>query len=433
MTITFLGHGYVGLVTAAIFAELGNTVWVIGHTSEKIENLKKGILPIYEPGLEEIVKRNVTAGRLLFTLDYEKAVPASDVVFIAVGTPPKPVTGEADLSVVFEVAEKVGKHLEGYTVVIVKSTVPVGTNRKVEALLNKVKPEGTEFDVASVPEFLREGQAISDTLHPDRIVIGSDSKKAKDLLVELHKPIDGDLVLTTLETAEMIKYAANSFLATKISFANAIAQLCEKVGANGPDVLEAIGLDSRIGPKFLNAGAGYGGSCFPKDVKALIVIAKQYGYDFTLLKDVEAINKEAMHGIVTKVETLLANKVNGKTIGVFGLSFKPDTDDMRDAPSRTVIPELLKMGAVVKAFDPIAMDNAKKLPEFKGLEFCKNEMDVVKGVDVLVVMTEWNEFRQIDLEDLKKHMKQPNIVDGRNIYDPEKAKSLGFTYIGVGQ
>ncbi|MDE2589227.1 MAG: UDP-glucose/GDP-mannose dehydrogenase family protein [Patescibacteria group bacterium] len=433
MTITFLGHGYVGLVTAAVFAELGNTVWVIGHTPEKVDNLKKGMLPIYEPGLEEIVKRNVAAGRLLFTLDYDKAIPASDVVFIAVGTPPKPVTGEADLSVVFEVAEKVGKHLQGYTVVIVKSTVPVGTNRKVEALLTKVKPEGTEFDVASVPEFLREGQAIGDTQHPDRIVIGSDSQKAKDMLVELHKPIDGKLVLTTLETAEMIKYAANSFLATKISFANAIAQLCEKVGANGPDVLEAIGLDSRIGPKFLNAGAGYGGSCFPKDVKALIVIAKQYGYDFTLLKDVEAINKEAMHGIVTKVQTLLDNNVKGKTVGIFGLSFKPDTDDMRDAPSRVVIPELIKKGARVKAFDPIAMDNAKKLPEFKGLEFCKNEIEVVKDVDVLVVMTEWNEFRQINLEDLKKHMKHPNLVDGRNIYDPDKAKRLGFTYIGVGQ
>ncbi len=433
MTITFLGHGYVGLVTAAVFADLGNTVWVIGHTPEKIENLKKGILPIYEPGLEEIVKRNVAAGRLLFTLDYEKAVPASDVVFIAVGTPPKPVTGEADLSVVFEVAEKVGKHLQGYTVVIVKSTVPVGTNRKVEALINKVKPEGTEFDVASVPEFLREGQAIGDTQHPDRIVIGSDSDRAKGMLVELHKPIDGTLVLTTLETAEMIKYAANSFLATKISFANAIAQLCEKVGANGPDVLEAIGLDNRIGPKFLNAGAGYGGSCFPKDVKALIVIAKQYGYDFTLLKDVEKVNEEAMYAVVTKTKTLLGGNVEGKTIGVLGLSFKPDTDDMRDAPSRVVIPALLEKGTIVKAYDPIAMGNAKRLAEFKGVHFCESALETARNADILVVMTEWSEFKQLDLKDIKEVMKHQNLVDGRNIYDPEKAKELGFTYVGVGQ
>ena len=438
MTITFLGHGYVGLVTAAVFADLGNTVWVIGHTPEKIENLKKGILPIYEPGLEEIVKRNVAAGRLLFTLDYEKSIPSSDVIFIAVGTPPKPVTGEADLSVVFDVAEKIGKHLEGYSVVIVKSTVPVGTNRKVEALINKVKPAGAEFDVASVPEFLREGQAIGDTQHPDRIVIGSDSQKAKQMLVQLHKPIvddngsDTHLVLTTLETAEMIKYAANSFLATKISFANAIAQLSEKTGANGPDVLEAIGLDSRIGPKFLNAGAGYGGSCFPKDVKALIVIAKNYGYDFTLLKDVEAINKDAMHGITEKVKKMLGN-VKGKHIGILGLSFKPDTDDMRDAPSRTIIPDLIKEGAIVKAYDPIAMDNAKHLPEFSELHFAKNAQEAAKDADLVVVLTEWNEFKQLSLEELKGHMKQPNLVDGRNIYEPEKAKELGFNYVGVGQ
>jgi UDPglucose 6-dehydrogenase len=429
MTITFVGHGYVGLVTAAVFADLGNTVWVIGHTKEKVENLKKGILPIYEPGLEEIVKRNVLAKRLLFTLDYEKAIPASDVIFIAVGTPPKP-TGEADLSVVFEVAEKLAKYLDGYTVVITKSTVPVGTNRKVEAIVKKNKPEKAIVEVASVPEFLREGQAIGDTLHPDRIVIGSDSDKAKDFLKELHKPIDGKLVLTTLETAEMIKYAANSFLATKISFANAIAKLSETTGANGPDVLQAIGLDSRIGPKFLNAGAGYGGSCFPKDVKALIAIAKSYKYDFTLLRDVEEINKNAMESVVEKVKKL-TKIIKGKTIGVLGLSFKPDTDDMRDAPSIVVINKLVKLGANIKAYDPIAMDNAKKL--IKGIKFCKSSMEAAENTDCLVIMTEWNEFRQLDLEKLKKVMKTPIIVDGRNIYDPKKAKSLGFSYIGVGQ
>ncbi|HEX8965738.1 MAG TPA: UDP-glucose/GDP-mannose dehydrogenase family protein [Patescibacteria group bacterium] len=438
MTVTFVGHGYVGLVTAAVFADLGNTVWVIGHTPEKVENLKKGILPIYEPGLEEIVKRNVEAKRLLFTLDYKESIPNSDVVFIAVGTPPKP-SGEADLSVVYDVADKIGKHLDGYTVVIVKSTVPVGTNRKVEAMINKVKPEKAMFDVASVPEFLREGQAIGDTQHPDRIVVGSDSQKAKDTLVALHKPIienngtDTHLVLTTLETAEMIKYAANSFLATKISFANAIAQLSEKVGANGPDVLQAVGLDSRIGPKFLNAGAGYGGSCFPKDVKALIAIADGYGYDFKLLKDVEAINKEAMHAIEEKVVKMLKGSVEGKTIGVLGLAFKPDTDDMRDAPSRTIIPALIKKGAIVKAFDPISMENAKRLPEFKGLLFAKNAQEAAKDADVLVVLTEWNEFKLLSLKEIKKLLKNPIIIDGRNIYTPEEAKALGFTYIGVGR
>lgn len=433
MTVTFLGHGYVGLVTAAVFADLGNTVWVIGHTPEKIENLKKGILPIYEPGLQEMVVRNVEAGRLLFTLSYEESIPASDVVFTAVGTPPKP-TGEADLSVVYAVTEEIGKHLSGYTVVITKSTVPVGTNRKVAEIVERVKPEGTSFDIASVPEFLREGQAIGDTLHPDRVVIGADSQKAKDLLVELHKPIlesnGSKLFLTNIETAEMIKYASNAFLATKISFANAIAQLSEKVGANGPDVLAAMGLDKRIGTAFLHAGAGYGGSCFPKDVKALISIAGSHGYDFTLLKDVEAVNKEAMHGITAKVKNLLGE---GKKVGVLGLSFKPDTDDMRDAPSRTIIPELLKDGMSVKAFDPIAMDNAKKLPEFAELEFVESAEEVAKDVAVLVLLTEWNEFKELDMEKVKSLMQGVGLVDARNIYDPEKMRSIGFDYIGVGR
>jgi len=436
MTITFLGHGYVGLVTAAVFADLGNTVWVIGHTKEKIENLKKGVLPIYEPGLEELVMRNVKAGRLLFTLDYAPAIPDSDVVFIAVGTPPKP-TGEADLSVVFEVAEEIGKHLNGYTVVITKSTVPVGTNKKVGAIIEKVKPSKAEFDIASCPEFLREGQAIGDTQHPDRVVIGADSKKAADKLVELHKPIlEGNgkskLVLTNISTAEMIKYASNAFLATKISFANAIAQLSEKVGADGPDVLSAIGLDKRIGTYFLNAGAGYGGSCFPKDVKALIAIADENGYDFKLLKDVEEINKEAMYAIAGKVKKLLG-EVKGKRVGVLGLTFKPDTDDMRDAPSRTVIPQLLKEGAMVKAFDPIATQAHKAFPELKGLEMAKDAYDAAKDADVLVVMTEWNEFKQLDVKKLKSLMKTPLMVDGRNIYETDYMRSLGFTYIGVGR
>src|SRR5258706_1085584 len=436
MTITFIGHGYVGLVTAAVFADLGNTVHVIGHTAEKIEKLKKGILPIYEPGLEEVVKRNVVAKRLLFTLDYDPAIKSSDVVFTAVGTPPKP-NGEADLSVVLDVAEKIGSHLDNYTVVITKSTVPVGTNRKVQKIIERVKPKNARFDIASVPEFLREGQAIGDTLHPDRVVIGADSQKAKDVLVELHQPIldrnDSTVFLTNIETAEMIKYAANAFLATKISFANAIARLSEEVGADGPDVLTAVGLDKRVGNQFLNAGAGYGGSCFPKDVKALIAIAKGYGYDFSLLKDVEAINEQAMHSITQKIEKMLNGEVKGKTVGVFGLSFKPNTDDMRDAPSRVIIPALLKKGAVVKAYDPIAMDSAKRLPEFNELIFCDSPFEAAQDADVLTIITEWNEFKQLHVGELKEVMKKPNIVDGRNIYEPEKMKALGFNYVGVGR
>lgn len=430
MTITFVGHGYVGLVTASLFADLGNTVWVVGHTKEKIENLKKGILPIYEPGLEEIVKRNVEAKRLLFTLDYKESIPNSDAVFIAVGTPPKS-TGEADLSVVFEVAKKVGENLSGYTVVVTKSTVPVGTNKMTKKIIEEVKPEKATFDIGSVPEFLREGQAISDTLHPDRVVIGTDSKKAEELLVELHKPIDGKYVLTNIETAEMIKYAANSFLATKISFANAIAQLSELTGADGLRVLEAVGIDKRVGNQFLFAGAGYGGSCFPKDVKAMIAIAKKAGYDFSLLKDVEEINKQAIQNIIKKTKKMLGGEVKGKTIGILGLSFKPDTDDMRDAPSIIVINNLLKEGGKIKAFDPIAMKNARKI--LNNVDFQSDSYSVAKDCDILVIMTEWNEFRQLDLEKIKKCMKYPVLLDGRNIYDPQKLRKIGFTYAGVGR
>ncbi len=430
MTITFVGHGYVGLVTASIFAELGNTVWVVGHTKEKIENLKKGILPIYEPGLEEIVKRNIKAKRLLFTLDYKEAIPVSDAVFIAVGTPPKP-TGEADLSTVFEVAKKIGENLEGYTVIVTKSTVPVGTNKIIKEIIDKSKPVGATFDIASIPEFLREGQAISDTLHPDRIVIGTDSKDAEKLLVELHGSIDGKYVLTNIETAEMIKYAANSFLATKISFANAIAHLSELTGANGLKVLEAVGFDKRVGSEFLSAGAGYGGSCFPKDVKAMIAIAKKAGYDFSLLKDVEEINEQATIGIVEKAKKLLGGRVKGKIVGVLGLSFKPNTDDMRDAPSIIVINKLYADGAKIKAYDPIAMDNAKKI--LKNVEYCVDSYSVVKDCDILIVMTEWNEFRQLDLSKIKKAMKKPVLLDGRNIYEPHKLREMGFIYTGVGR
>lgn len=440
MILTFIGHGYVGLVTATVFAELGNTVYVIGHTKKKIDDLKKGILPIYEPGLEEMVKRNIAAKRLLFTLDYSPAIAKSDVVFIAVGTPPKP-TGDADLSVVYEVAKQIGTHLDGYTVVITKSTVPVGTNYKVKKILEDVKPPQVTFDVASVPEFLREGQAIGDTLYPDRVIIGTESEKAAQVLSDLHKPLiktEGEketkLVLTSIPTAEMIKYASNAFLATKISFANAIAQLSEASGANGPDVLKAVGFDKRIGTAFLNAGAGYGGSCFPKDVKALIAIAKDYGYDFTLLTAVEEINKQAIESITVKAEKLLNGTIEGKTIGVLGLSFKPDTDDMRDASSVVVISSLLKKGATIQVYDPIAMENAKKIfvPQ-KNLIYKEDAYKTAEGADLLILMTEWNEFIELDLARIKQGMKTPILLDGRNIYDPQKVRELGFTYQGVGQ
>lgn len=438
MTITFIGHGYVGLVTATVFADLGNTVWVIGHTPQKIENLKKGIIPIYEPGLEEMVKRNIAAGRLLFTLDYNPAISQSDVVFIAVGTPPKD-NGEADLSVVYKVAEDLGKNISKYTVIVTKSTVPVGTSNKVREIIQRVKPKNVEFDYGSVPEFLREGQAISDTLHPDRIVIGSESKRAQDLLVELHKPITTNgtkvsVILTNIPTAEMIKYASNAFLATKISFANAIAQLSETLGSDGPKVLEAIGLDKRIGSYFLNAGAGYGGSCFPKDVKALIAIAQQHGFEFKLLKEVEAINKNAMAGIVEKAKKMLGGDLTGKVIGILGLSFKKDTDDMRDAPSITIIKQLTAEGANIQAFDPIAIENAKIIfKDINNISYMSDAYEAAKNAELVILITEWNEFQELDLNKLKQQMKKYNLIDGRNIYLPEKATALGFNYMGVGR
>jgi len=433
MTITFIGHGYVGLVSAAVFAELGNTVWVIGHTPSKIEGLKKGKIPIYEPGLDELVKRNVDAGRLKFTLDYKPSIAQSDVVFIAVGTPPLP-TGEADLSVVYDVAKKLGSHLNGYSVVITKSTVPVGTNYEVKKLIDAIKPDKAEFDVASVPEFLREGQAISDTRHPDRVVIGVDSDRAREVLLKLHEPIETEKLVTTIQTAEMIKYASNAFLATKISFANAIAMLSEKVGADGVQVLQGLGMDRRIGSSFLRAGAGYGGSCFPKDVKALIAIAHQYKYDFTLLKDVEDINREAAMSIVKKAKELLKHDLSGKAIAVLGLSFKPDTDDMRDAPSLIVIPKLAEEKARIKTYDPVAMESAKRLlSDVGGVTFEESALEAVEDADLLILMTEWDEFRQLDMKKVKEKMKSARLVDGRNIYDPDDMRELGFEVKGVGR
>lgn len=432
MQITFIGHGYVGLVSASIFADLGNTVTVIGHTPETVKNLNEGKVHIYEPGLTELVQKNLDAKRLHFTLDY-KSVADAQLVFIGVGTPPKE-GGEADLSTVLEVAEQIGKNLSGYTIVVTKSTVPIGTNKKVKALINKVKNEKAEFDVASCPEFLRQGSAISDTLYPDRIVIGTESKKANDLLVQLHKPLQENsncpLVLCNLETAEMIKYAANSFLAMKISFANSIAQLSELTGADALRVLEGIGFDKRIGNYFLQPGPGYGGSCFPKDVKALISIAKGFNYDFELLKEVENVNFEAKKQIVEKSERILGD-LKDKRIGILGLAFKPNTDDMRFAPSIEIVNWLKEKGAKITAYDPQSMEKAKKI--ITGISFSEGIYDVTKGADLVIVVTDWNEFKEMDLTKILNEMKSPNFIDARNLYDPKKMKALGFTYLGVGR
>jgi UDPglucose 6-dehydrogenase len=429
MVLTFIGHGYVGLVTAAVFADLGNTVYVIGRTKEKIEALKKGIPPFYEPGLEELVKKNTEAKRLIFTLDYKPAIPESDVVFIAVGTPPIK-TGDADLSTVLNVASEIGKNLEGYTVVATKSTVPTGTNKKVQRILEESKPKGAEVDYASVPEFLREGSAISDTTNPDRIVIGTQNPRAQEVLIKLHESIKAPVLLTNFETAELIKYASNSFLALKISYANAIAKLSEMLGANALKVLEGIGMDKRIGSLFLSPGPGYGGSCFPKDVRALISIAKDNDYAFSLLEEVENINHQARRDIVRKARKALG-ELRGKKIAILGLSFKPNTDDMRDAPSIDIITWLTNDGAKITAFDPIAEETAKEfLPE---ITYSKDLYEAARGADLLIILTEWNEFKELDLKKVKENMKEANIIDARNIYNPEQVRSLGFNYMGVGR
>lgn len=428
MTITFIGHGYVGLVTATVFADFGNKVWVIGHTPEKIERLKKGDPIIFEPGVEELLKKNLEADRIHFTTEYEKAISESDVVFIAVGTPPQ-TTGAADLTAVFDVAEKIGKHLKkGFTVVSCKSTVTIGTNEKVAEIINRVKPDGAEFAIASCPEFLSQGTALANTQHPDRVVIGSDSQKAIDLLVSLHAPIDAPKVITNLASAELIKYTANSMLAMKISFANLIAFYSEKTGANVEQVLDAVGLDKRIGRIFMNPGVGYGGSCFPKDVKALIQIGKSLGVDTMLLEGVDTVNTDARQNVLQKI----LDNAKDKKIAIWGLSFKPNTDDIREAPAVYLIKDLLANGFEITAYDPEAMPKTKAI--FKDqISFANDPYECIKNASLLAVLTEWNEFKQLDLAKVKELMAEPVIVDGRNIYNPETVKSFGFTYVGVGR
>lgn len=430
MVISVIGHGYVGLVTAAVFADLGNTVWCVGRTAQKIENLKKGVIPFYEPGLEELVKKNLAAGRLKFTLSYQEAIPPSEIIFICVGTPSLD-NGEADLSQVFAATKAIAKNLNGEKTVVIKSTVPVGTTKKIAETIKKLKLQKANFEIAFVPEFLREGSALTDTLHPDRIVIGTDSPQARKLLLELHKPIDGEVVLTDSSSAEMIKYAANALLATKISFANAIAFLCEKVGADVEKVLDGVGLDKRLGRNFLYPGVGFGGSCLPKDVKALISVFKKYKISPKLFEAIGEINQEAAKRFIAKVTEVLGQDLKGKTLGVLGLSFKPNTDDLRDAPSIKIIDMLKERGAKIRAFDPVAMPRAREV--LKNVIYCKNSEEAAAGSDALLIITEWDEFRQLNLVKMKKLMKKPIIFDGRNIYNSQEVKKLGFIYKGVGR
>lgn len=428
MTITIVGHGYVGLITACVFADFGNKVWVIGHTKEKINRLKNGDPIIYEPGLKELLQKNLQAKRIIFTVDYEQSISESDIVFITVGTPPKE-SGEADLTAVIDVARKIGKSLKkDFTVISCKSTVPVGTNKKIEIIIKRHKNKSCDFSVASVPEFLREGTALQDTYYPDRVVIGSDSKRAVDLLLELHQPINSKKIITNLISAELIKYTSNCMLATKISFANLISLYCEKVDGDVERVLEAVGLDKRIGRTFLYPGVGYGGSCLPKDIKAFISIGNEKKINTSFFSSIENINLEIKSSFINKI----INNSPGKKIAVLGLSFKPDTDDVREAPSLYIINELLKQGFEIKAYDPVASGNIKKLIGNK-IKIVKDPYTALYKADSLIIVTEWNEFKQIDLIKVKKLLKYPVIFDGRNIYKPEIMKKLGFKYFSIGR
>ena len=432
MRIAVVGTGYVGLVAGTCFAESGNTVTCIDIDEEKVKKLQDGVVPIYEPGLEELLKRNTADGRLRFTTSYEEGVAKAQVVFIAVGTPPDE-DGSADLKHVLAAAASIGQAIQNYTVVVDKSTVPVGTARKVAAAL-KENTE-VEFDVVSNPEFLKEGAAIDDFLKPDRVVIGSESERAARVMDELYAPFvrtGNPIIHMDIESAELTKYAANAMLATRISFMNEIANICSRVGANVDHVRKGIGSDQRIGSKFLFAGLGYGGSCFPKDVKAVVRTAEDAGYDFRILHAVEAVNETQKRHLFERVSEHFDGDVAGKHFAVWGLSFKPNTDDMREAPSVVVIEALLAAGATVSAFDPEAMEEAKHRHLQDRIRYASTPMDAIEGADALVVITEWNEFRRPDFEELKEKLRQPVIFDGRNIYPRRTLEELGFTYYGIG-
>jgi UDPglucose 6-dehydrogenase len=431
MRIAMIGTGYVGLVSGACLSEFGHHVVCIDKDKDKIAGLSAGRIPIFEPGLEDVVAANGRAGRLAFASDLPTAVRDADAVFIAVGTPSRRGDGHADLSYVFEAAQEIADALNGYTVVVTKSTVPVGTSRKVEDVIRKRRPDAS-FDMASNPEFLREGSAIQDFTRPDRIVVGCDTEQARDVLREVYRPLflnETPMLFTSRETAEMIKYASNAFLATKITFINEMADICEKLGADVQDVARGIGLDGRIGSKFLHAGPGFGGSCFPKDTIALVKTAQDAGAPSRIVESVVAVNDARKQAMAEKVEQAFGG-VNGKTIAVLGLTFKPNTDDMRDAPSLVILPYLKAKGARIRAFDPEGTKEASKLME---LEFCHDAYDALKDADGVVILTEWNEFRALDIERARSLLKTPLMVDLRNIYRPAQMAQAGFRYVSVGR
>lgn len=434
MKIAIIGTGYVGLVSGACFAEFGHEVSCIDIDGAKIARLQRGEIPIYEPGLESLVQKNLQAGRLVFSTHFDPGVPEAHVVFIAVGTPAsRRGDGYADLSYVYEAARQFASFLRDYTVVVNKSTVPVGTARQVARIISGANPAAS-FDVASNPEFLREGAAINDFMRPDRVVLGVGSPKAEEVLKAIYRPlylIETPFVITGIETAELIKYAANAFLATKISFINELANLCEEVGADVQDVAKGIGLDGRIGRKFLHAGPGYGGSCFPKDTQALLRIAQEHGVACRIVESVVEVNAAQKARMARKIRNALGGNEAGKTIAVLGLSFKPETDDIRDAPSITIISTLLEHGAVVRAHDPQSMtETAKLLPD---VAYCTSAYEACEGADAVVLMTEWNEYRALDLDRIKTLLKEPVFVDLRNVYRTEIMEELGFRYFSVGR
>ena len=433
MHISIIGTGYVGLVSGACFSEFGIDVTCIDLDSEKIDSLKKGKIPIYEPGLEDLVAKNVTGQRLHFKKDLNEAVSKSDAVFIAVGTPSRRGDGHADLSYVFAAASEIASALEGYTVVVNKSTVPVGTGREVEKIIRSECPEA-EFDIVSNPEFLREGSAIEDFMRPDRVVIGVESERAQELMSALYRPlhlIQTPILFTKLESAELVKYATNAFLATKVTFINEVADLCEKVGANVHDIAKGMGLDGRIGNKFLHAGPGYGGSCFPKDTLAMVRTAESAGVKLQIVESVVNANTSRKKNMANRIIRACGDSVQGKTIALLGVTFKPNTDDMRDSPSLEIIPMLSEAGAKIRAYDPAGMEEAKHLLE--NVDWCEDTYDAVEGADALVIVTEWNEFRSLNLKRIKKILRGSIVVDLRNIYDPETMMAAGFEYSSIGR
>jgi UDPglucose 6-dehydrogenase len=433
MRVTMIGAGYVGLVSGACFADFGHDVTCVDKDPSKVERLERGEMPIFEPGLAELVADNVKDGRLSFALDAAKAIAAADAVFIAVGTPSRRGDGHADLSYVYAAAEEIARHMSGFTVVVTKSTVPVGTGDEVEEIIRRVRPDA-EFAVVSNPEFLREGAAINDFKRPDRVVVGTDDERAREVMQQIYRPLfinETPILFTGRRTSELIKYAANAFLAVKITFINEIADLCEKVGANVQEVSKGIGLDNRIGRKFLHAGPGYGGSCFPKDTLALTKTANDAGAPVRIVDTVVEVNAARKKAMASKVIAAMGGSVKGKTVGVLGLAFKPNTDDMRDAPSLDIIPALQAAGAKIRAFDPEAMHEASKL--LPGIEACDGPYHAIEGADAMVILTEWDQFRALDLDRVRQLLRKPTVVDLRNIYQPSDMMKRGFEYVSIGR